>query len=257
MAKILNFEDFSGKRDEAQEIVWDAWEVEDPVKRVALVKKALEIDPDCTDAYNILGYEEKDPEKRLGYFMRAAESFKKRHDQNYFDEMTGYFWGEMETRPFMRALMGCGQSLWDSGKRKEAVETFTYILTLNPSDNQGVRYFLISWLLIIDEVKGARKLLKTYTEGTAAMRFSMLLVTILEKKDKTLIRKRYEAAVETNGYIVPYLLKKKRIPAKIPDNYTWGSKEEAVVYVKDEYGAAAWAAHPEALTVLSDLDSAH
>ncbi|MFP3089498.1 hypothetical protein LQZ21_04135 [Treponema sp. TIM-1] len=254
MAKIINFEnELSDSIDKAQDIIWYAWDTEDPVERHALVKKALKIDPGCTDAYNVLGYDEKDGDKRLGYFTQAIECFKKRYDQKYFDETIGYFWGVMETRPFMRALQGYGQILWEKGRSKEAIETFNYMLTLNPSDNQGVRYALVSWLFIADDLKGVRKLLKTYTEGTACMRFSALLLKILEKKDTKLIRKQYDAAVEANGYVIPYLLKKKRIPAAIPDHYALGSKEEAIIYVNDEYGAAAWKTYPEALKALAEM----
>jgi tetratricopeptide (TPR) repeat protein len=254
MAKIINFEnEFSSKVDEAQDIAWDAWDTEDPAEQRALAKKALKIDPGCTDAYNILAYEEKNPNKRLGYFMQAIESFKKRYGEKYFEETSGLFWGVLETRPYMRALQGYGQSLWDSGKPKEAVETFNDMLALNPNDNQGVRYILVSWLFIIDDLKSIRRLLRTYKEGTACMLFSALLLKILEKKDKQVIQKSYKAAAAANEYVVPYLLKKKKIPAAIPDRYTLGSKEEAIIYVDDEDGAAAWRTHPEALKVLAEL----
>jgi hypothetical protein len=254
MGKTINFDkEFSANIDKAQEIVWDAWDTEDPVDRVALAKKALKIDPGCTDAYNILGYKEADKDKRFEYFTQAAESFKKRHDQQYFDETAGYFWGELETRPFMRALLGYGQSLWDNSRPKEAVETFSYMLALNPNDNQGVRYTLISWLLIVDDLKNVRKLLKEYKEESACMMFSALLLNILEKKNNAVLQKRYDAAVEANKYIVPYLLRKKKAPAIDPDSYAFGSKEEAIIYMNDEYGTAAWISHPEALKVLADL----
>ncbi|MDR0586861.1 MAG: hypothetical protein LBG26_06445, partial [Treponema sp.] len=206
-----------------------------------------------TDAYNILGYEEADKDKRLEYFTQAVESFKKRHNQQYFDETTGYFWGELETRPFMRALQGYGQSLWDNTRPKKAVETLHYMLTLNPNDNQGIRYILVSWLFIVDDLKSVRKLLKKYKEGTACMLFSALLLNILEKKDNEILQKHYNAAIEANEYIVPYLLNKKKAPVIDVDHYALGSKEEAVIYIDDEYGAAAWICHPEALKVLAGL----
>jgi tetratricopeptide (TPR) repeat protein len=254
MAKIIDAEnEFTDKMEEAQDLVWDAWDTENPVKRIALAKKAAKIDPCCADAYNLLAHEAKDPDKQLGYFMQAIEGFKKRYDEKFFEENTDFFWGLVETRPYMRALEGYGQSLWESGKPKEAIETFNAMLTLNPNDNQGVRYLLVSWLFIIGDLKSIRKLLKTYKEGTACMLFFALLLNILEKKDKRVIQKSYNAAVEANKYIVPYLLKKKKIPAAIPDRYTFGSKEEAVIYVDDEDGAAAWRTHPEALKVLAEL----
>jgi tetratricopeptide (TPR) repeat protein len=214
MAKIINFEnEFSNHLEDAQELAWNAWDREDPAERAALVKEALKLDPGCTGAYTILGYEEEDADKRLGYFTQAMESFKKRYGQGYFDENTGYFWGVLETRPYMRALLVYGQSLWDSGKPKEAVETLNSMLVLNPMDNQGICYILVSWFFIVDDLKSVRELLKTYKEKTACMLFSDLLLKILRKKDKKVLQKSCDAAVESNRYVVPYLLKKKKIPA--------------------------------------------
>jgi tetratricopeptide (TPR) repeat protein len=246
-------EEFSSNIDEAQDIVWDAWDTEDPVERVALAEKALKIDPDCADAFNVLGYEEKDAEKRLEYFTRTIESFKKRHDQKFFDDTAGYFWGELETRPFMRGLQGRGKTLWDCGKHKEAIETFQYMLSLNPNDNQGIRYNLVTWLIIVGDFKNARRLFKKYQEVTACMLFSSLLLSILEKKDDEVLQNIYVSAVTANKYIVPYLLKKKKIPTTVPDHYTYGSKEEALIYIIDLSGADAWQSHPDALRVLADL----
>ena len=39
----------------AQDIMYDAWEVTDPKRRVALARRELEISPDCADAYIRLG----------------------------------------------------------------------------------------------------------------------------------------------------------------------------------------------------------
>jgi tetratricopeptide (TPR) repeat protein len=253
MAEIIDFEDrISSDIDKASELVWDAGDTGDDDGRLSLIKEALKIDPDCTDAYNVLGYDEKDRGKRLEYFSKAVESFKNRYNQKFIDENTGAFWGILETRPYMRALLGYGKCLWDSGKTKEAIEIYNEMLTLNPSDNQGIRYKLVTWLFIIDDLNGVRKLLKKYKKDiSACMMFSALLLKILENKERSLVQKYYDAAVKSNGYIVPYLLKKKRMPADIPDTYTFGSKEEAVIYIREEYGADAWAAHPEALKVLA------
>jgi hypothetical protein len=257
MGKIIKFEKVSsGNIEKAQEIIWDAWIAEEHGEKLALAKKALKLDPYCTDAYNVLGYEEKDSENRLGHFTQAIESFKKRYNQKYFDQSTGCFWGILETRPFMRALLGYGQSLWDNARPGEAVDTLNYMLTLNPGDNQSVRYLLASWLLIIDDLKEARKLFKEYKEETACMLFSKLLLNILEKKNERVIQKAYEAAVRANEYIVPYLLKKRKMPTFDFDRYSLGSKEEAIIYINDEYGAVAWESHLEALKVLAELAKA-
>ena len=53
-------------------------------------------------------------------------------------------WGLIDNRPFLRCLHGVGLCLWRLGDLKEAAKTFTRMLWLNPSDNQGERFNLAS-----------------------------------------------------------------------------------------------------------------
>jgi hypothetical protein len=43
-------------------------------------------------------------------------------------------------RPFLRCLHGYGLCLWRLGRLAEAQQTFERVLSLNPNDNQGVRF---------------------------------------------------------------------------------------------------------------------
>jgi len=47
--------------NEAQDLIYDAWEVNDSKRRVALARKALEISPDCADAFVLLAEETASP----------------------------------------------------------------------------------------------------------------------------------------------------------------------------------------------------
>ena len=49
-------------------------------------------------------------------------------------------WGVIYNRPFLRCLHGYGLCLWRLGKPAEAQMVFERILSLNPNDNQGVRF---------------------------------------------------------------------------------------------------------------------
>jgi len=49
-------------------------------------------------------------------------------------------WGRIYNRPFLRCLHGYGLCLWRLGKLAEAQRVFERILSLNPNDNQGVRF---------------------------------------------------------------------------------------------------------------------
>lgn len=58
--------------------------------------------------------------------------------------------GHLYNRPFLRCLHGYGLSLWRLGKLHEAEQVFERLLSLNPTDNQGVR------LCLSDVRKGRR-----------------------------------------------------------------------------------------------------
>ncbi|HEY1561645.1 MAG TPA: hypothetical protein VGF71_12255 [Caulobacteraceae bacterium] len=55
--------------DAAQEIMFDAFDCEDSSRRVSLARKAIEISPDCADAYVLLAEETaKSPEEAAGLY---------------------------------------------------------------------------------------------------------------------------------------------------------------------------------------------
>jgi tetratricopeptide (TPR) repeat protein len=49
-------------------------------------------------------------------------------------------WGRIHNRPFLRCLEGYGLCLWRLGRLAEAQRVFERLLSLNPNDNQGVRF---------------------------------------------------------------------------------------------------------------------
>jgi hypothetical protein len=49
-------------------------------------------------------------------------------------------WGHIYNRPFLRCLKGYALCLWRTGEAFKAQEVFERILSLNPNDNQGVRF---------------------------------------------------------------------------------------------------------------------
>jgi hypothetical protein len=49
-------------------------------------------------------------------------------------------WSRLYNRPFLRCLHGYGLCLWRLGRFAEAERAFMRILSLNPADNQGIRF---------------------------------------------------------------------------------------------------------------------
>ena len=89
MTNILNFSDFQfdseqNNEQKAQDIVYDAWDSDSSAQRKRLAKKALELDPNCVDAYCILAAEYTSYKKKNEYYKKGIEVFRKKYGEKYF-----------------------------------------------------------------------------------------------------------------------------------------------------------------------------
>jgi len=108
--------------DEAQEIMYDAWEAPTRQRAVPLAKRALTISADCADAYNLLAEETATShEECIDFYRKGVEAGERALGKRAFKEDVGYFWGLVSTRPYMRSRAGLAQNLWEAGQREEAV----------------------------------------------------------------------------------------------------------------------------------------
>ena len=232
----------------AQEIVWDAWEIGDKKRRITLAKKALAISPMCADAYSLLAQDEaRTPKEALALYEKGVKAGEKALGKRAFREDAGYFWGILETRPYMRARQGLATTLWELEKHDAAVAHFAELLRLNPGDNQGIRYLLLDGLLILGRDEQAAQLIKRYREdASAAWLWSTALAQFRRDGDSTKSRKALAKSQRANLHVRAYLLGSKPLPRELPDFITWGGEDEAIAYVGD-LGGRAWAAAPGAL----------
>jgi tetratricopeptide (TPR) repeat protein len=220
--------------EQAQEIMYDAWEETKPARRIALAHKALATSPDCADAYNLLAEEEaRTAREALQLYQQGVEAGRRALGDAFMNDPgnVGYFWGVLETRPFMRSMAGVAQTLWEIGRREEAVATYRELLRLNPGDNQGNRYELVDLLLGLGRDAEVEKLLDQYEgDWSAEFAYSEVLLAFRKHGDSRAAKKALEQALEVNAYVPDYLTGKKRIPGALPDTITMGGEDEAVSY---------------------------
>ncbi len=233
----------------AQEIMYDAWEETNPAKRIVLAHKALRISPECADAYVLLAQEEADTVKRaLELYKQGMEAGARALGAKYFRQNTGYFWGLIETRPYMRARQGLAETLWRLKRYEEAIEHYRELLRLNPGDNQGNRYALLDLLIQIEHYEEARALLKQYgDEWSAVWLYSRALLQFQKGGASAAAKKILQQAVEENPFVPAYLMGQKRVPNRRADYYGWGDESEAVYYASEHLnhwrripGAVEW-----------------
>ena len=131
------------KKGRSQDLVSEAHSLPTS-KGKKLVKQALELDPNNVDAYNYLADLERDVDKALKLYKKAVEAAERSLGGEFFKENKGHFWGLIETRPYMRAKAGLAACYYAKEKADKAIEIYEELLELNPNDNQGVRYVLLT-----------------------------------------------------------------------------------------------------------------
>ena len=235
--------------EQAQELVYQALEARDKRSRIRLAMDALKISQDCTDAYVLLAEEAAEaPEQARDWYQRGVEASERVLGREMFTKEAGHFWGIVETRPYMRAREGLAECLFLLGDHDAAIEHFRDMLHLNPNDNQGIRYKLLSCLMEKRDIEGAEELLKRFEdEDSAAWLFTRALVTFIRQGDGPRARQELTQAVKQNPHVVPYLLGRRRLPHALPDYIGFGDENEAVAYMAesgtvwlDTSGAMEW-----------------
>jgi hypothetical protein len=235
--------------DQAQQIMYRAWDEANPGKRLALAYQALATSPNCADAYVLLAEEEADTVGRaLHYYQQGVEAGQRALGSDYFSERVGHFWGLLETRPYMRALHGQANMLWQLRRHEETLVIYREMLRLNPDDNQGVRYSLLHLLLELDRHDEARALIAQYAdEYSAAWLYTQALLAFQQEGDSDGSRHVLKEALKQNPHVPAYLAEKKRIPNQLPDYISPGEETEAIDYASSHLndwrrtpGAVEW-----------------
>jgi len=246
---------FGGGKDDAvgraQALMYDAWEASSPGRRVALALKALDISPDCADAFVLLAEEAAETlGDAIALYRKGVEAGERAIGEKDFKEYEGHFWGFLGTRPYMRARAGLAQCLWEAGRREEAVEHSKDMLRLNPNDNQGIRDMLMPCLIVLGRDREAEALFTQYKDDAmASWAYSGALLDFRKSGDSPAAREALAAAVGNNKHVPAYLLGHRKVPGSLPPYHGVGDDSEAIVYVHGN--RSAWKATSGALEWLA------
>jgi len=237
----------------AQDLIYEAWEIDDPFAQVCFALKALHICRDCADAYVLLAEAALDEEQTRDILAEGVAAGERTLGPQFFDEHAGDFWGIIRSRPYVRARTALAHTLWEMGERDQAIAHYLDLLRLNPNDNMALRWVLVSHLLEIGRDDDARRIFDLYPdEPSASMLYPRALYEFRQSGDSEDARERLNRAMDQNKHVPSYLLERKRVPDNLPMTFTYGSIEEAMLYA-DEDGAAAWRTTPGALAWLERI----
>ena len=235
------------KANNAQQLYYDACETPTEKRKVELIQRALELDPTNVDALlRAVMHSGAKGEEEIELLRKIVTVAEKKLGPKVFQELAGAFWGFIETRPYMRARERLAEALRASGQHEEAITEYQAMLKLNPGDNQGVRYSLLSSLLVLNRLEEVRELFKKYPEFEfhAAFAWGRVLERFLSA-DMPGASKALTVARKQNRAMEAYVTGKCRVSGSLPDAYSPGSIEEALCFADGV--RTAWEKHPTAL----------
>lgn len=240
----------------AQEMVADAWELPTRKRRINMAKRALEVDPDCADAYLLLAQEQGTSlTKAAALYEKAVHAAERNLGSDAFENYAGHFWGMLETRPYMRARASLAECLWELGDHDAAIEHYQALLELNPNDNQGLRYILADFLLAEGRDADLEKLLDRYPDdGASAWDYDRALWLFRKEGPGRKANQALAKALKANQFVPSFLLGEKPIPEALPAAIGCGDENEAVDYAYR--GTENWRNTPYALDWLREKASA-
>ena len=217
-------------RNEAQELALRAMRTRDPGTSSRLSMRALELDPNCLDAFVHMARLSCGTHGDLVEQLRIAVSVGERGlgGAAYFRANKGRFGARAEAHPYLRARAWLAQLLVEAGKIDEAIGHYEELLQLDADDHQGLRYHLLACCFARGKLDPVRRVLNR-SQGTDDAVFAW--ATVLEK----LLSGDYASAAESlgaarrlNSDVEAYLTRRKPIPRSLPEQPGLNVEREAI-----------------------------
>jgi tetratricopeptide (TPR) repeat protein len=216
-------------KEQAQDLIYKAVEMSDD-EGYNLALKAIQMDPDCIEAYDYLGALEPLPHTAILYYKHGIDIGKRIYAKTHFKDGIGNFWMIHETRPFMSCMQSYADCLKNLSRFHDAVSVYEEMIRLNPNDNQGVRDQLLLYLIRINDFNKFRKYDKLYKDDLGAFSsFNRALFAFKTLGSSTTSNDLLQKAIESNKYVVPRLLRKP-VADEFAEVYGIGDENEAIYY---------------------------
>ncbi len=214
--------------ERAQDLIYEAHEAIGR-RRIVLARRALALSEDCADAWSLLAAAASTADESMALYEKATEAGRRAMGERAFEDLAGHFWGDLSTRPYMRARVGLAAALRAAGRFDEAIAHYEGLLALNPSDNQGNRYLLLAMLLDTGRYEAAAALLTQYEDDASAeWVYARALLVFRANGDTPATCTALHDAIHANPHVARFLIDPEARPAGDPPYVTLGSPDEAI-----------------------------
>lgn len=149
------------------------------------LENAKKLEPDNLDLLlRIVLLEDKFDYEYLPDIEKILELGKKNLEkEKLYNESIGDFWLVLETRPYMRVYTAYLHILINCHMMKKAIAAAEDILRLNPDDNTGTRFILMSLYVCMEDKKNALKLMDRYPDAKDTIWFQYPLAYLYFKEE--------------------------------------------------------------------------
>ncbi len=244
----------SDKLQESEELYWEALESANPSRAKFLYRKAIELDPGNLSAIHaLMGTMELTPEQSTILLPRLIDlAAIQLGGAPFFEAHNGFFWGLVQTRPYMRLRAELAKSYANQNRLEEAIQEWRGLLELCRGDNLGLRFLLPCALLATGRLVEARQFLETHLEeifSNTSLAYCQVLEQFLSQ-DEPLARNALSRARAENPHTEGWITSRRKL--REPK----GSWQEGEPVESLEFAWAlrlAWQAHPKALRWLKSL----
>jgi len=226
--------DWGLERHSLFERFYSADELADPKLAAHELKNIIQEDPEFIAAYNSLGsweIESQNYGNAKSFFEEAFLIGRRLIPENFDGEI---IWGDIDNRPFLRAMYGLGVCFQLTHENEKALQLFHKILKYNKNDNQGARFLAIQSNLTLGRFNKVIDICNKYDEDISAdtMYGRVLAYYKLSKFQKA--QNSLKNAIEQLPLVAQELAKKrhKEIKSEYPGSVTWGGADEAYEYWK-------------------------
>ena len=226
-------EESDNKFEEAELLISQAWQCKNFNKKKKFAKEALEICDYCVDAYIILSKDNsKSNEEKKELLEKAVKGSLKLLGVSDMSQIPKETWELPEITSLLGSSYNLLFQLWNMGERRKAIDLGLEILKYDKKDMLMIRAVIINWMLLENNIDEAEKFLDTYkNDYLSAFKYSKVIIEYLKgnlEKAENLLKEAYKF----NPYVMPYILKQKKIPENnLPKIQSFRSEEEAVHYM--------------------------
>lgn len=196
---------------------------------------------------------ERDKKRRFQLLEQAVNVGRAQLGADFFENNVGFFWGLIETRPFMRALVNLADAYRQAHMRDKSLLCYRECLLLCPGDNVGARYLLPALLMEMGRYDEALDVIDEYSDElsySAFLAYSRALCLIAQQRKPADINKALRQAYGCNAGVPELLLLEGELPSPDSPYCAAGDHNEAIFYAVEN--RMLWRNLAGALTYLKE-----